>query len=135
MEVTTNSAKETKEFGKKFSKSLKPGDVICLFGDLGTGKTTFVQGLAFGLGIKKRILSPSFFTMREYNKLIHMDFYHQTGEDIKGLDTEEVFNSGKIVVIEWANKIKRFLPKKRIDIFFEFLGEQKRKIKIVRVYD
>lgn len=132
MEVTTNSANQTKEFGKKFSKSLKLGDVVCLFGDLGTGKTTFVQGIAVGLGIKKRILSPSFFTMREYTNLIHMDFYHQAGEDIKGLDLQEIFNSNKIIVIEWADKIKKFLPKKRMDIYFEFINEQTRKLRIVK---
>jgi tRNA threonylcarbamoyladenosine biosynthesis protein TsaE len=132
MEVVSESPEQTKEIARDLAKKLRQGDVICLFGDLGTGKTVFVQGLAAGLGIKKRVLSPSFLTMREYNKLVHLDFYHQTGGNIKGLDLQEVFASRKIVVVEWADRIRKFLPKKRWDIFFEFLDDQKRKLKIVK---
>jgi len=132
METVSESPEQTRKIARDLAKKLRQGDVVCLFGDLGTGKTVFVQGLAAGLGIKKRVLSPSFLTMREYNKLVHLDFYHQTDDNIKGLDLQEVFASGKIVVVEWADRIRKFLPKKRLDIFFNFLDEQTRKIQIVQ---
>lgn len=80
MEVNTKNANETKEFGKKFGASLKGGEVLALSGDLGAGKTTFVQGLAEGLGIDERIMSPTFLLMREHGikfggKLYHVDLY------------------------------------------------------------
>ncbi|OGD86760.1 tRNA (adenosine(37)-N6)-threonylcarbamoyltransferase complex ATPase subunit type 1 TsaE [Candidatus Curtissbacteria bacterium RBG_16_39_7] len=132
MEIVSKSPEQTKKIARDLAKRLSGEDIVCLFGDLGTGKTVFVQGLAEGLGIKKRVLSPSFLTMREYDKLVHLDFYHQVNESIKGLDLQEIFTSGKIIVIEWADKIKKFLPRQRLDIFFEFLNDDTRRIRIVK---
>lgn len=141
----TNSAEETKKLGEELAKSLKGGDLVALFGDLGGGKTTFVQGLALGFGIKRRIISPTFIIIRTYNieskttdqkpkTFYHLDLY-RTGmiEDIKSLGIDEIIgNDNNIVVIEWAEKLKDLLPKKRTDIFFEYLEENKRKIKIIK---
>lgn len=136
MEVITNSAKETQKLGEKISADLKPGSILALYGELGSGKTTFIQGLARGLGIKKRIISPTFVFIRQYptkNRIFyHVDLYRIDGViDIQGLGLKDIFaDSRAIVAIEWAEKIKEVLPKKRIDIFFEYLGEGQRKIKI-----
>ncbi|MBI5286859.1 MAG: tRNA (adenosine(37)-N6)-threonylcarbamoyltransferase complex ATPase subunit type 1 TsaE, partial [Deltaproteobacteria bacterium] len=75
---TTSSAEETKELGKRIAKQLKPGDVVAIVGELGTGKTTFVQGLAEGLGVSKGIRSPSFIILNVHKgrlKLYHLDLY------------------------------------------------------------
>jgi len=107
-----------------------------LYGDLGRGKTTFVQGFAKGLGINTRIISPTFIILRSYklkkNNFFHIDLYKIQDEDeIKGLGIEEFLNNKKdIIAIEWAEKLGKFLPKKRIDVFFEDKGGDKRKISI-----
>lgn len=140
---TTKSAEETRDLGKKIATSLKGGEVLCLYGNLGAGKTTFTQGLAEGLGIKKKITSPTFILMRQYLTrntstrntltLFHLDCYRLTGvKDAACLGLEEIFNDPhNIICIEWAERIKNLLPPKRTDIFFKNTGEDKREIKII----
>lgn len=159
MEIVTHSPRETQKLGEKISADLKPGSILALYGELGSGKTTFIQGIARGLGIKKRVISPTFVFIRQYgisfktprrcretasakappprwskgSTLYHVDLYRINGAtEAKGLGLEETFSDKKgIVVIEWADRIKEILPKKRTDIYFEYLGENKRKIKII----
>lgn len=135
----TNSQQETKKLARNFAKNLQAGDVIALYGDLGSGKTTFAQGLASGLGVKKKVMSPTFIFMRSYPIIFkkipltfhHLDLYRgQDEKDFKSLGLNEIFTQDAIVVLEWADRIKRILPKKRIDIYFENKNGQKRKIKI-----
>jgi len=145
----TKSIKETQELAKDFSRrTLGKINVLALYGELGSGKTTFVQGLAKGLGIKKRIISPTFIILRSYKFkiqkskvrnesqkskfLYHIDLYRiNDEEDIGGLGIDEIIKSKKnIVVIEWAEKIKNFLPKNRWDITFEHLKDNQRRITI-----
>lgn len=138
MEVITKSASETQKLGEKISADLKPGNLLALYGELGSGKTTFIQGLARGLGIKKRIISPTFVFIRQYpfgfksRTLYHVDLYRiNEAIEAKGLGLEEIFtDKDSMVVIEWADRIKEILPKKRIDVYFEYLEENQRKIKI-----
>src|SRR3989304_1002612 len=108
MEVKTNSPKETKKVAEKLAKDLTAGSIVALFGDLGAGKTVFVQGLAKGLGIKRRILSPTFVFMRSYPFTINqqpLTFYHidlYRGEDIndfKALGLDEIFQEDAIIVL------------------------------------
>lgn len=145
----TNSFEETQNLGKELATTLKGGELIALYGNLGGGKTTFVQGLALGLGIKRRIISPTFIIIRTYEinnqksiiknqelrpkTFYHIDLYRtETSDDIRGLGIDEIIgNSNNIIVVEWAEKMKDFLPKKRIDIYFEYLDENKRKIKFI----
>lgn len=105
-----------------------------MVGDLGAGKTSFVQGLAKGLGINQPIVSPTFILMRSYNNLYHLDLYRLEGElsmEIENLGLQDLWGKkGNIVVIEWAEKIRELLPKKTIWIDFQDLGEDKRKISI-----
>lgn len=142
MEILTDSAQETKQVAKVFAKKLKAGDIVALYGDLGTGKTTFVQGLAQGLGITKRILSPSFVFVRQYAvrnmryaNLYHVDLYRLEDEKrAEGLGLKEIFlNKNSIVVIEWADKIKKLLLARRIEINFSYgEGENQRRISVKR---
>lgn len=133
---TTNSFAETQKIGEAFGKTLRGGEVICLHGDLGHGKTTFVQGLAKGLGITGKILSPTFIIMRSYKAetvhFYHVDLY-RIGSEQEIVDlglTDFMQNQENILAIEWPEKMGSLLPEKRIDILFEYLDENKRKIQI-----
>lgn len=131
---TTNSFEETQKLGRDFARVLGKGDIICLYGELGSGKTTFVQGLAEGLGIKNRIISPTFIIMRSHElkngMFYHVDLYRTESEkDIEGLGTEEIINDHEnIVAIEWAEKLKSKMPAKRIDIEFSYEKKNMRKV-------
>lgn len=137
MEIYSNSEEETLKIAANFAKSLKGGSIIALYGDLGAGKTVFVKGMAKGLGFKNRITSPTFTFHKSYTKgkiiLNHLDLYR--GEEIKdfeALGLDEIFSKNAITVIEWAQKIKAKLPKKRIEITITKQDETKRKIVITR---
>ncbi|MDP2649776.1 MAG: tRNA (adenosine(37)-N6)-threonylcarbamoyltransferase complex ATPase subunit type 1 TsaE [bacterium] len=136
--LITSSVEETKKLGKELIQKLlnNQSNVIALYGDLGSGKTTFIQGLAGGLGITKRILSPTFIIVRTYDIpksssiFYHIDLYRTNNTlDLKGLGLNEMFNNpNNVVAIEWAEKMGNLLPKDRIDIKFEYVEENKRKI-------
>jgi tRNA threonylcarbamoyladenosine biosynthesis protein TsaE len=139
MEIITNSPEETQRFGKEFANSLKGGEVLALVGDLGSGKTTFIQGLAKGLKIKHQIISPTFILMREYDledekKLYHIDLYRleeNIARELNNLGISDWWQKPEnIVVIEWADKAKGSMPENTIWITFEGSGDQERKIKI-----
>ena len=141
MEVKTNTPFATQKIAQDLAKNLKGGEVIALFGDLGAGKTVFVQGLARGLGIKRRIISPSFVFMRTYPIILgqkpltfyHLDLYKgESMADLASLGLGEIFSPESVVVLEWADRIKKELPKKRINVFFETIDEKTRRISIKR---
>ena len=131
---TTNDSKETQDLGKTFAEKLKTGGIIALYGNLGSGKTTFVQGLAKGLGIKQKIISPTFIIVRKYElgdrNFYHIDLYRiGNEEDVLGLGLEDILSDrSNIIAIEWPEKIEKFLPKKRVNLFFKYLEEDKRRI-------
>ncbi|MFH1186745.1 MAG: tRNA (adenosine(37)-N6)-threonylcarbamoyltransferase complex ATPase subunit type 1 TsaE [Candidatus Levyibacteriota bacterium] len=137
--IITKNKNETQKLGKDLAKEIKKGVVLALYGELGSGKTTFVQGFAKGLRIKNRIISPTFIILRKYKlkkrNFFHIDLYRiQTGDDINSLGIEEIFtNKENIIAIEWAEKLEKLLPCKRIDIFFKDLGGNKRKITIKKI--
>jgi tRNA threonylcarbamoyladenosine biosynthesis protein TsaE len=134
----TESFDETRKLGEGLAKKIKNGDILAFYGNLGSGKTTFMQGLAKGLGVKRRIISPTFIIVRSYElqkgNLYHIDLYRtQNVDDLSGLGMGEIIKDRKnIVAIEWAEKMNNFLPQKRIDINFINLGEDKRQIIISR---
>lgn len=141
MEIKTKSVQGTQQIAKRLAKELRGGDVIALYGNLGSGKTVFAQGIARGLGIKRRILSPTFTLVRsypislDYQDLIfyHMDLYRaESLRDYQSLGLDEIFLGDSIVAIEWAEKIKKVLPKARIDVFLKTLRKNERLIKIKR---
>jgi tRNA threonylcarbamoyladenosine biosynthesis protein TsaE len=155
--ITTNSFEETQKLGEEFAQNLQGGEVLALYGDLGSGKTTFMQGLAKGLGVTRNINSPTFIIMRTYDinrhsglsriysetdsgapqndgseikNLYHVDLYRIENEkDVEGLGLVELLNDPQnIVAIEWPDKVKNILPEKRISIYFKYVDEDKRTI-------
>lgn len=133
----TNSDAQTQKIGKELAKSLKSKSLLLLTGDLGSGKTTFVKGLAKGLGIKKRINSPTFVLVKNYGKILnHIDLYRLDNEEqIKSLGIESLIKDSQITVIEWAEKLnKSFLKLDKFlqirQINFKYLGENQREISI-----
>lgn len=124
--------------GKKIAADLKGGEILALVGELGAGKTTFVQGLAEGLGIKGRVISPTFILMRKYDAsdkdFYHVDLYRleeNVGKEIVNLGLTDVWEkSDSIVVVEWAEKARTSFPKATKWINFDNMGEGKRKITI-----
>lgn len=132
MEIITHSTQETKEFAIKLAKDIKPGMVLALYGDLGSGKTTFTRFLVEALGIEKRVQSPTFVIARRYDKVNHIDLYRLTskkevedlgfGEMVKDIDT--------ISIVEWPELAEDLLPKDTLRIYFEYVDETSRRIKI-----
>lgn len=148
-EILTKSPAQTKKLGKilaeEFLKTAtKKALVLGLIGDLGGGKTTFLQGFAKGLGIKKRILSPSFVIMKkfkipnsEFQILNSKFFYHidcyriENAKEILNLGFKKIlFNPQNIVTIEWADRVRKILPKETLILRFEFVDQKTRKITI-----
>lgn len=136
MEIITNSASETAKAGEELSADLALGDVVALSGDLGAGKTTFIQGVAKGLSIKSRITSPTFIIMRSYESMIHVDLYRldeNIKKEIENLGLLNIIKERKhIVIIEWAEKAKELLPKHTLWINMIYIDENKRKIVVNR---
>lgn len=139
-QTITKNAKETAKLGEEMgiefiTMNLEPR-TICLYGELGSGKTTFVQGFAKGLGIATRLLSPTFIIVRRYHLsqkfsfLYHLDLYRPEGvKDLETLGVPEILaDTSCLVVIEWAEKLGPLLPKNRIDIHFETLDNGDHKI-------
>lgn len=125
---TSHSEEETLELAQNFESEKFPNMVICLNGELGSGKTLFVKGIAQALGINESITSPTFTIVKEYDgelPLYHFDVYRLDG-NTEGVGIEEYFTKNGLVVIEWANTIKDILPEERLDIKFKVVGENKR---------
>lgn len=137
MEIITQSAEETQRLGYKIGSHLKGGEIITLSGELGAGKTTFVQGIAAGLGISSRIVSPTFIIMRDYPYIKDGQEFHLYHVDLYRLESnieDEVFNLGifdlwrkpnSIFVIEWAEKLKE-LPETVKHIQIKARGDTER---------
>ena len=134
MKIITNSSAETKKFAAKFAKKLKKGDILCLKGDLGSGKTTFIQGLAKGLGVKEIPASPTFVLMNIFKgrlPLYHFDLYRiDDTDEIRNIGYEEFFYGNGVAVVEWAERLRELRPLKYISLKFEILKENKRRIEI-----
>ena len=130
----SHSPQETHAFGKNLGQTLCSGDVVALSGELGTGKTCLVQGIARGLGIPEeyRITSPTFTIINEYpGRLIlyHLDVYRLSGvRDLDEIGYDDCFNYKGVVVVEWAEKIREALPKETLFILLTYLDENIRKI-------
>lgn len=127
--ITTRSEFETIQIAQNFESEKFPNMVICLDGDLGSGKTIFTKGFAQALGIQENITSPTFNIIKEYTSgempLYHMDVYRLDGK-VDELGIEEYFTKGGVVIIEWADMIKEYLPEERLDIKIKVLDEDSR---------
>lgn len=132
----THSGSQTESFGEKAAAGLKKGDVIALYGSLGSGKTAFVRGLCRGLKCRVDVHSPTFNIINFYPgdiEVAHVDLYRIASVDDFGWD--DLFNGERIVIIEWAEKVKGNLPDKRIDIFFKIIDQYTREIELNTDHD
>jgi len=121
------------KMGKKLAALLRKGDIVCLFGELGSGKTTFTKGIAVGLHIRKEAVnSPTFVLMNEYDgrlPLFHFDLYRlEETPEILSIGYEEFLYGDGVAVVEWAEKLKRLLPKEFIRVAFSVKKENERLI-------
>lgn len=137
----TKSSAQTKKLGQLLAEELRGGEIICLMGDLGAGKTTFTQGLLRGLGVRGTITSPTFNIIKIYNlkaksyelkAIYHIDAYRINSKDLSDLGWKDFAGkSGNIVIIEWAEKIKKIIPASAAWMKFEWINDKERKITIL----
>lgn len=131
VEFFSRSPEQTRRLGIRLGALLKPGDLICLSGDLGSGKTTFVQGLANGWGTLDRVTSPTFVLVNVYRRadkinLYHLDAYRlDSVAEARELDLDMMLESGALVV-EWAEKIKPALPADNLTIEMRWIADEQR---------
>lgn len=128
---TSRSENDTLELAQNIESEKFPNMVICLYGELGSGKTLFVKGFAGALGIEETITSPTFNIVKEYDMgelpLYHMDVYRL--EDKKeDIGLRDYFTAGGVTIIEWADMIEEELPEERLDIHFYVKDENTRNI-------
>ncbi len=134
--IETTSLEETYAFGRRFARRLKAGDCVALIGELGAGKTALARGIAIGLGLadQRMVSSPTFVLVQEYPtqpKLFHIDLYRlrQPEIELADLGLEEMLAEG-IVLIEWADRAKDALPKKRWEIQIKSIGARNREFSV-----
>jgi len=134
MKFQSRDEAETKEVGHMLGRRLKPGDVVCLYGELGTGKTTMAKGIASALGIDERdIASASFVIIVEYASAIpfyHIDLYRIEPQRVAELGLHEYLGKEGISVIEWAEKAEEEVPAESIRVKISYRGENHREIEI-----
>lgn len=145
LKIISKSAEQTYKLGEYLGKALQQGDIICLTGDLGAGKTAFTKGIGMGLDIKEFITSPTYTIINEYDgriSLFHFDVYRLEGvEEMYELGYEEYFFGDGAVVIEWADIVKDIIPQERLwitilrgkeentrEIMFDASGERYQKV-------
>lgn len=125
----SHSEEDTIELAQNLESEKFPNMVICLDGEMGSGKTVFTKAFADSLAIKEHVTSPTFNIIKEYYDgempLFHMDVYRLDG-NTDGLGIEEYFSKNGVVIIEWADTISDILPKERLDIKFKLVDENKR---------
>lgn len=131
MEFISRSAEQTRRAGMRLGALLKPGDVICLVGDLGSGKTTLMQGISAGWGSLDAVSSPTFVLVNVYRgpqkqRLYHLDAYRLNGPaEAEDLDLHSMQESGPLV-IEWADRVEPVLPQARLWVAMTYVDDQQR---------
>lgn len=137
------SVEETWEMAREFAKRLRAGDVVCLEGDLGAGKTTFTQGLAAALGAKGRVASPTFCIVREHPMdggeagipmLVHMDLYRLNGEDdVEAIGWDDYLARGAVIVVEWPERAGSLIPADAHRISFRHCGDEDGETRLISI--
>jgi len=144
MEIKSSSTKETQKLAHKLASKIRPGDILALYGDLGSGKTTFTSYLVKALGLENRVQSPSFVIVRKYSDaqatgdiktVNHIDLYRLTQkEELVDLGLEELFSEeNAISIIEWPGLAADILPNGVITMNFDYLGENERSINVQNI--
>lgn len=135
--VTSRSEQDTIELAQNIESEKFPNMVICLMGDLGSGKTVFTKGFASSLEIDEAVTSPTFNIIKEYKTgqmdLYHMDVYRVDGK-VEDLGIEDYYSKGGIVIIEWADMIEDYLPEERLEIKFKLADDEDTRIISITPY-
>ncbi len=131
--VITSSPEQTERIGELLGSLLGPGDVVCLYGDLGAGKTSLTLGIAVGLEVRERyITSPTFIFVNEYEgraPFYHIDLYRvKDPSELEGLGFDEYIDSDGVTVIEWAERAEDELPEERLSVYLSYVSENSRDI-------
>ena len=133
-QIITNNEKETIIEGNKLGRTLKPGAVVALYGELGAGKTAFTRGIAFGLGIGMNVSSPTFTIVNEYPgavPLFHFDMYRLEDEnELFDIGWDDYLDRGGICVVEWSEKVPGAFSADTIIVKIDNLGDDMRRIEI-----
>lgn len=135
--IESHSEAETIEAGQRLGEELGAGDVVCLYGDLGAGKTHFIKGIAMAFGIAKEVVnSPTFALIHEYSGIIplyHFDAYRiESEQEARNIGTEEYFYGDGISLVEWPEKLGTLIPENAIQITIKKTGEGLRRIEIAK---
>ncbi len=137
--VVTSSEDETVMLGRRFASALKAGDVVALYGDLGSGKTQFVKGVCAGIGVTEHVTSPTFTLINEYRNhggipVFHLDLYRlRSFDEVLSLGIEEYLDDDGVSMIEWAEKADRILPREKYSVHFRVIdGVNRREIVMQR---
>ena len=135
----TKNSRETAKIAAALAKRMKGGEVLALIGNLGSGKTTFAQAFAKALGVKERVQSPTFIFMHEHRLkrkggpayFVHADAYRGGAAELRSIGLEEYFGRpDAVVLVEWADRVKELLPKKRITVRLKHLGGDRREVRV-----
>ncbi|HAS55420.1 MAG TPA: tRNA (adenosine(37)-N6)-threonylcarbamoyltransferase complex ATPase subunit type 1 TsaE [Nitrospiraceae bacterium] len=131
--VVSPAPERTERIGELLGRCLGPGDVVCLYGDLGAGKTSFSYGIAMGLDVREKyITSPTFTFVNEYEGRVpfyHIDLYRlKEPSELEGIGFEEYIDSDGVTVIEWAERADEELPPERLSVYLSPLSENSREI-------
>ena len=131
IELRSGSPADTDAIGRRLAAHLREGDVVALWGELGSGKTVFVRGLAAGLGVEPAaISSPTFVILHEHRgaglQLFHLDLYRLDGAGLRSTGWEECLDAGGVTAIEWPDRAAGLLPEERLDVRLGHAGENER---------
>ncbi len=131
LDLTSYSATQTWRWGEQLGQLARAGDLVCLEGDLGSGKTCFTQGLGHGLGVREEISSPTFILANEHRggrlMLYHLDVYRlRSADEAIGIGLDDYLAGDGVTVIEWAEKIRAVLPAERLWIMFRHVSDDER---------
>ena len=133
IDLISHSSLHTERLGERLGALARPGDVFALWGELGTGKTVLVRGIARGMGLRGPVSSPTFVLVNEYDgptPLYHIDFYRLDPRQLASVGWEEYVGAGGVVAIEWPDRARGALPEERLDVRLEHVAEAKRAIRL-----
>jgi len=136
LDFISSSVEQTVRLGVRLGELLQPGDVVCLYGDLGAGKTAVARGVGRGWGTGLRVTSPTFTLMNEYPRLkdgrilYHIDCYRlESDADVWTVGLEDIFDNRQTVIIEWPERLTHLLPPDRLEIHLTYLNETRRSLR------
>lgn len=134
MEIITHSERETEEAGAALARRVPDGTVVAMYGELGSGKTAFVRGMARGMGIDCRVSSPTFTIVNEYEgerTLIHFDMYRLgSADELYGIGWDDYLDRGAVCAVEWSENVQDAFTGNEVTVRFEKLGADERRITI-----